>query len=105
MSAVLRMTPPRGSLVRTPRNNHQVGIQQGPLRRLGLRPMAHACVNPCSASGIAEMYSAAPCSVTNGFRPGNLIGSKNRWSSGTKVATPREPCPGSTDRDGSGWSH
>jgi hypothetical protein len=45
------------------------------------------------------MYSAAPCSVTNGFRPCNLIGSKNCWSPGTEVAPPREPGPGSTDRD------
>jgi hypothetical protein len=33
------------------------------------------CGNPCSASGNYVMYSAASCSVTNGFR---AIGSKNR---------------------------
>jgi hypothetical protein len=35
------------------------------------------CGNPCSASGNAEMDSAASRNVTSGFRPGNMIGSKN----------------------------
>jgi hypothetical protein len=43
----------------------------------------HSSVS-CSAFGSLVMYCAASRSVTNGcFRPGNMIGSKNRWSQDT----------------------
>jgi hypothetical protein len=38
----------------------------------------------CSALGSFVMYCAASRSVTSGFRPGNVIGSKNCWSHDTK---------------------
>jgi hypothetical protein len=47
------------------------------------------CGNSRSALGNLMMYRATPQSVTSGFRPGNMIGSKNRCSHATGLRQPQ----------------